>query len=101
MDQWEARGIAAVFGPNGVPVFAPKSYFGNMSSASSLVELATSLLAMQHGLLPATLNFDDPDPECPVAVVREPRPITKPYFLKLSLTDLGQCAAAVLRRWEE
>lgn len=101
MDLWEARGIAAVFGPHGVPVFAPKSYFGNMSSAGSLVELAASLLAMQHGQLPATLNFDDPDPECPVAVVREPRPITKPYFLKLSLTDLGQCAAAVLRRWEQ
>jgi 3-oxoacyl-[acyl-carrier-protein] synthase II len=100
-DAWEARGLAEVFGPNAVPVFAPKSYFGNMTSGGGLVELATSLLALQHGTVPATLNYDTPDPACPVAVVREPRPVTKPYVLKVSLTDLGQCAALVIRKWED
>jgi 3-oxoacyl-[acyl-carrier-protein] synthase II len=100
-DAWEARGLADVFGPNAAPVFAPKSYLGGLSSASSLVELTASLLAIQHGTLPATLNYDEPDPACPVDVIREPRPVTKPYVLKVSLTDLGQCAAAVVKRWEE
>src|SRR5205823_992310 len=100
-DAWEARGLAEVFGPNAAPVFAPKSYLGGLSSASSLVELTASLLALEHGTLPATLNCDDPDPECPVAVVRESRPVTRPYVLKVSLTDLGQCAVAVVRKWEE
>jgi 3-oxoacyl-[acyl-carrier-protein] synthase II len=100
-DAWEARGLAEVFGPNAAPVFAPKSYVGNMTSGGGLVELAASLMALHHGTVPATLNCDDPDPACPVAVIREPRPVTKPYVLKVSLTDLGQCAAVVLKKWDE
>src|SRR5437660_1902725 len=65
-DAWEARGLNAVFG-TAVPVFAPKSYFGNLSAAAGPVELAASLLALRHGTVPRTLNCDDPDPACPVA----------------------------------
>jgi 3-oxoacyl-[acyl-carrier-protein] synthase II len=100
-DIWEAKGLAEIFGPNAAPVFAPKSYFGSLCSASGLVELMTSLLALRDGQLPPTLNCDHPDPACPVAVIREPRPVTKPYVLKVSLTDVGQCAAVVVRKWEE
>jgi 3-oxoacyl-[acyl-carrier-protein] synthase II len=100
-DAWEARGLAEVFGPNGVPVFAPKSYFGNMTSGGGLAELTASLLALRNGTVPATLNYDEPDPACPVAVNRDPRPVTKPYVLKVSLTDLGQCAAVVVKKWDE
>jgi 3-oxoacyl-[acyl-carrier-protein] synthase II len=98
-DAWEARGLNEVFGP-AVPVFAPKSYFGNLSAAGGPVELAASLLALQHGTVPRTLNCDDPDPACPVAVLREPKPVTKPYVVKVSLTDAGQCAAAVVKKWD-
>ena len=38
---------------------------------------------------------------CPIQVLREPKPVTKPYALKVSLTERGQAAAAVIRRWEE
>jgi 3-oxoacyl-[acyl-carrier-protein] synthase II len=100
-DAWEARGLAEVFGPLNTPVFAAKSYFGSLSAAGGPVELVISVLALQYGTLPATLNYTEPDPACPVAVNREPRPVTKPYALKVSLTDLGQCAAAVVRKWEE
>ena len=31
---------------------------------------------------------------------REPRRVTRPCFLKIAFTELGQCAAAVIRRWE-
>jgi 3-oxoacyl-[acyl-carrier-protein] synthase II len=100
-DAWEARGLAEIFGPNAAPVFAPKSYYGSLCSAGGLVELTASLLALEHGTLPATLNYDAPDPACPVAVIREPRPVTKPHVLKVSLTDLGQCAVAVVKKWDE
>jgi 3-oxoacyl-[acyl-carrier-protein] synthase II len=99
-DAAEAAGLAEVFGPNGVPVLAAKSYFGNLSAGSGTVELAASLLALKHGVLPASLNYDQPDPVCPVAVSREPRPLRKPYFVKLGFTDMGQCAAVVCRKWE-
>jgi 3-oxoacyl-[acyl-carrier-protein] synthase II len=101
-DAWEARGLHEVFGAcDPAPgVFAAKGYFGNAGAAGGGVELAVSLLALAHGLLPATLNHEEPDPACPVRVVREPRLVRRPYFLKVSCTEAGQCAAVVCRKWE-
>ena len=100
-DAFEARGVAEVFGKS-VPVFAPLSRFGNLGAGSALIELACSVLALQNGQLPGTLNHTDPDPACPVAVhTGDPRPVNRPYAVKLSYTDLGQCAAVVVRKWQE
>jgi 3-oxoacyl-[acyl-carrier-protein] synthase II len=101
-DAWEARAIHEVFGgcKEPVPVFAPKSYFGNLYAGSGTSELAASILALVHGQLPRTLNYESPDPACPVHVIREVRPVTKPHFMKLGLDDMGQCAAVVCRKWE-
>jgi 3-oxoacyl-[acyl-carrier-protein] synthase II len=102
-DVWEARGLQQVFGncPTPVPVLAVKSYFGNLGAGGSATELAASVLALHHGQLPGTLNFEEPDEQCPVAVhAGGPRPVTRPYALKVAFTELGQCAALVLRRWE-
>jgi 3-oxoacyl-[acyl-carrier-protein] synthase II len=102
-DEWEARGIVEVFGANNphVPVFAPKSYMGNLGAGADTTELAASLLAYQHGQLPRTLNYEEPDPACPVYVAAEPRPLERPCFLKVGMTETGQCAAAVIRNWSE
>jgi 3-oxoacyl-(acyl-carrier-protein) synthase len=62
--------------------------------------LGFSLLGQARGTLPATLNYDEPDPACPVAVNRQPYALAKPHFLKLSLNEMGHCAACVCRRWE-
>jgi 3-oxoacyl-[acyl-carrier-protein] synthase II len=99
-DAAEASAIAEVFGANGVPVWALKGNLGNLAAGAGLTELAASVLAMQHGMVPATLNHDEPGSDCPVAVTRAPRAVAKPYFLKLGFTDLGQCAAVVVRRWD-
>jgi 3-oxoacyl-[acyl-carrier-protein] synthase II len=96
-DSLEARALREVFGTQPLPVFAPKSYFGNSGAASGPIELAASLLAMAHGLLPATLNYERPDPQCPVNVVRESRPVERRCFLKVGFTERGQCAALVCR----
>lgn len=102
-DIWEARGLQEVFGAGAqpMPVWAAKSYFGNLGAAGGLTELTGSLLGVQHGQVPVTLNHENPDPACPLAVVAgSPKPVQKPYFLKVSFTDLGQCAAVVCRKWE-
>jgi 3-oxoacyl-[acyl-carrier-protein] synthase II len=101
-DAWEARGLREVFGgcKPPVPVFAPKSYFGNLGAGGGLSELAASLLAAAHGLVPATLNYEEPDPACPVSVLARPAELRRPYFLKLGFTEMGQCAAVVCRKWE-
>jgi 3-oxoacyl-[acyl-carrier-protein] synthase II len=100
-DVWEARGLAEVLDDYGssVPVFAAKSYLGNLGAGSGPVELAASLEAFSARQVPATLNYDEPDPACPVQVTRAPQPVTRPYFLKVGCTELGQCAALVCRRW--
>jgi 3-oxoacyl-[acyl-carrier-protein] synthase II len=103
-DAWEAQGIHEVFGScqPAVPVFAAKSYTGNLGAASGVTELIASLLAQEHGSLPATLNYEEPDPACPILVISgSPRPIQRPYFVKIGFTDMGQCAAVVCRQWNE
>ncbi|HLJ97885.1 MAG TPA: beta-ketoacyl synthase N-terminal-like domain-containing protein, partial [Gemmataceae bacterium] len=99
-DVWEAHGIREVFGncKRPVPVFAPKSYFGNLGAGSGTTELAASLLALEHGVLPPTLNYEVPDPNCPISVSNQPGPLTQPHVLKIGFTEMGQCAAVVLRK---
>jgi 3-oxoacyl-[acyl-carrier-protein] synthase II len=101
-DAWEARGIRLVFGSENPPILAVKSYIGNLGAASGSTELVASLLAFHHGLLPGTLNYEHADPRCPVQVAAgQAVRCGKPYAIKLGFTELGQCAAIVLRRWEE
>ncbi len=99
-DRWEAKAITEVFGPE-TPVWAIKANVGASGAASSLVELVGSILALKYGQLPPTLNHANPDPECPVHVhTKGLRPVTKPYAVKISFTDAGQTAVAVIRKWE-
>jgi 3-oxoacyl-[acyl-carrier-protein] synthase II len=97
-DLAEARAIARVFGPRGVPVTALKGYVGTLSSGCGGVELIASLNAVNHGKIPAIRNCDQPDPACEVdLVVGAPRPTRNPIFVNTNLTPLGQAAAVVVR----
>lgn len=99
-DQVEAEAIRDVLGSD-VPVFAAKGYFGNLGAGSGAVELAASLVGMQHGLVPATLNCEELDPRCPVNVVRrEPLPgKAADRILKFNQSLEGQAVAVALERW--
>jgi 3-oxoacyl-[acyl-carrier-protein] synthase II len=93
-DPIEARAIRETLGD--VPVTAPKSYFGNLGQGSGMVELVVSLLAMSKDVVPPTLNYETPDPECPVNVVTSTQPAKQPAFVKLNHTAMGQAAAVVI-----
>jgi 3-oxoacyl-[acyl-carrier-protein] synthase II len=95
-DRIEAEAIRAALGD--VPVTAPKSYFGNIGPAGGAVELAVSLLALEHGLVPPTLNYDTPDPKCPVNVVSEPTPAANSSVLALNHRTTGQAVAMLVER---
>jgi 3-oxoacyl-[acyl-carrier-protein] synthase II len=100
-DAWEARGIAEVFSGLETPVLAAKSYIGHLGAGGAPLELAASVLGFRHGLVPATLNYHEPDPACPVDVISgAPRPVRRAHVLKISLTSMGQCAALVCRNWD-
>ena len=103
-DVWEARGIHEVFGSckPAIPVIALKGAIGNLGAGAGLTELAISVLGLHHGRLPPTLNHDEPDPACPVTVhTGAPRPARSPYALKIGFTQIGQCAAVVVRKFTE
>jgi 3-oxoacyl-[acyl-carrier-protein] synthase II len=94
-DRLEARGIAATLGD--VPVTAPKSFFGHLGAGGGAVELAASVLGVEAGLVPATLNYEAPDPACPVNVVHggplAGRPATA---LAVNICTMGQAAAVLV-----
>jgi 3-oxoacyl-[acyl-carrier-protein] synthase II len=70
-DKMEHLALSTVFGERlpSIPVSSNKSMIGHTLSAAGAVEAAFSLLALQHGVLPPTINFDEPDPAIPLDVV--------------------------------
>jgi len=93
-DQLEAQAIHDTL--NGVPVTAPKSYFGNLGAGTGAVEMVVSVLACQKGLVPVTLNYHRPDPLCPVNVIRgEPLESRGPALI-LNHDRTGRGVALVL-----
>ncbi len=79
-----------------MPVTAPKSFFGNIGAGSGAVELAVSLLGLERGLVPPTLNYETPDPSCPVNVVAKMAKSQKPTSLNLSHRTTGQAVALLV-----
>ena len=94
-DRMEAHAIRDCVGA--VPVTALKSYFGDLGAGSGAVELAGSVLAVSTGTVPATLNYEVPDPECPVNVIHgAPLRTDKNTALVLNHASTGQTAAVVI-----
>jgi 3-oxoacyl-[acyl-carrier-protein] synthase II len=65
-DKIETLAIKGVFGNNGgvPPVSSTKSAIGHLLGAAGAVEAVISLSAIERGVLPPTLNLEEPDPEC-------------------------------------
>src|SRR2546423_250515 len=63
----ETKAIKNVFGDwakKGLMVSSTKSMTGHMLGAAGGVEAAVSALALHHGVIPPTINLENPDPEC-------------------------------------
>ena len=99
-DADEAQALHRVLGlaSEKVPVVAAKSYFGNLGAGSGVVELIASTLALGKGQLFRTLNFESPDPACPLAVTQQDDQAAGESFLKLNVTPQAQAAAVVVAR---
>lgn len=65
-DLAETRAMKAVFGDHAhkCMISSTKSQLGHLLGASGGVELVASSLALHHGVLPPTINLDNPDAEC-------------------------------------
>jgi nodulation protein E len=65
-DVTETRAIREVFGAaaDNLPVSSTKSMHGHALGAAGAIEAVATLLAMKHGILPPTANYNERDPEC-------------------------------------
>ncbi len=63
-DLAETNAIKNVFGSDVPLVSSTKSMMGHMLGGAGAAEAAACILAMKNGLIPPTINLDDPDPEC-------------------------------------
>jgi 3-oxoacyl-[acyl-carrier-protein] synthase II len=96
-DRAEALAIRGLLGD--VPVTAPKSFFGNLGAGTGAVEMVASVLALDAGEVPRTMNYDTPDPACPINVIRgEPLRGAAPTALLLNQSSTGQSVALVITK---
>lgn len=65
-DPVETAAIKQVFGEHAyrLPVSSTKSMHGHLLGAAGAIEFAISIIAMQRGIIPPTINLSLPDPEC-------------------------------------
>jgi 3-oxoacyl-[acyl-carrier-protein] synthase II len=65
-DKFETIAIKRVFGEHAkrLPVSSTKSMTGHLLGAAGGIEAIATTLALHHGVLPPTINYEKPDPEC-------------------------------------
>ena len=70
-DKTECAAIKEVFGPEyrKIPVSSIKSMLGHTMGAASAIEAITCSLAIKNDIIPPTINFETPDPECEIDCV--------------------------------
>jgi len=70
-DATETSAIRAVFGKHveRLAVSSTKSMHGHTLGAAGAIEAVATLLALHHGLMPPTANYNEPDPACDLDVI--------------------------------
>jgi len=102
-DVSETRAVKQVFGDHAqqIPISSTKSMHGHAMGASGAIELACSLIAINGGLVPPTLNLERPDQACDLDYVAEgPRAARVAAFLSNSFGFGGLNAVLVVRTAE-
>ena len=103
-DQVETKVIKKVFGEQAysIPVSSTKSMTGHLLGAAGGIEAVFSILALQQGIIPPTINLDNPDPECDLDYVpNKSRACSFDVAISNAFGFGGVNACLVFRRWQE
>lgn len=85
-----------------VMISSTKSMHGHMLGATGAVELIASALALQNGVLPPTIGYKEPDPECDLDYIpNTARKVQAGYALSCSLGFGGHNAAVALKQYHD
>jgi 3-oxoacyl-[acyl-carrier-protein] synthase II len=102
-DKSETAAIKTVFGEQAynIPVSSTKSMTGHLLGASGAIEAVFCILAMRDEILPPTINYQTPDPECDLDYVpNEPRKASPKHVMSNSFGFGGHNATLIFSRFE-
>jgi nodulation protein E len=100
-DVTETAAIRKAFGAHAdrLAVSSTKSMHGHTLGAAGAIEGVATMLSLQHGLLPPTANYSEPDPACDLDVIpNTPRKAQVEYALSNSFAFGGLNAVLAFRR---
>jgi len=81
-----------------IPVSSIKGAIGTALGASGPIQVASTVLSLLHGLLPPTVNWETPDPACPLNLSNQPRRLPVNVAVVNSHGLSGSNSALVLER---
>lgn len=102
-DKFETAAIKKVFGDYAykLAVSSTKSMTGHLLGAAGAVEAIFTAMALKEGILPPTMNLQNPDPDCDLDYVpNEARKANVEYAMSNSLGFGGHNATLVLKKYE-
>lgn len=102
-DKTETAAIKALFGDHAykLAVSSTKSQIGHLLGGGSAVELIATIQGLHHQIMPSTINYQTPDPECDLDYVTEgARAAEIDVALSNSSGFGGHNATLVVRRWK-
>jgi len=103
-DKFETLAIKSVFGDYAykVAISSTKSMTGHLLGAAGGVEAIACVLAIREGIIPPTINYETPDPDCDLDYVpNEARKANVRVALSNSLGFGGHNATIILKAYEE
>jgi 3-oxoacyl-(acyl-carrier-protein) synthase len=100
-DRAESKGIAKFIKDQPIPVVSLKSFFGHCMGTAGILEATCSLLSMNEGFIPLTVNFTQARPGCALDYVpNSSRQIEHQAFISANYAFGGNNAAAVISKWD-
>lgn len=103
-DKHETMAMKTVFGDWAakLPISSTKSMTGHLLGGAGAVEAVVSLMVLREDLLPPTINYETPDPDCDLDYVpNEARRAHVDVVMSNSMGFGGQNACLIVRRFED
>jgi 3-oxoacyl-[acyl-carrier-protein] synthase II len=103
-DAIETTALKRVFGERAkkVPISSTKSMTGHLLGGAGGLEAGISVLALRDQIMPPTVNYENPDPECDLDYVpNHARKAAVEYALSNSFGFGGTNASLIFKRWDD
>ncbi len=101
-DAVESRALKEMFGDTVPPVSSTKGATGHLMGAGGISEIIACIQAIRTGILPPTLNYHEPDPECDLDYIpNEARHVKIDNAMSNSIGFGGQNSSVIIKRYQK